>query len=89
MEPTHSSPPPPTSVSSPNSLHHDERVRTMQPSPQSSSNNVEVGQDLTSRNEVYNTFHYVLYTVPEIEYGILRLRISRFVHFNHLPIEKI
>jgi len=50
MEPTHSSPPPPTSVSSPNSLHqqHDERVRMSSPS---SSNNVEQGQDLTSRNE--------------------------------------
>ena len=53
MEPTHSSPPPPTSVSSPNSLHqHDERVRMSSPS---SSNNVEVGQDLTSRNEVRNS----------------------------------
>ena len=53
MEPTHSSPPPPTSVSSPNSLHqqHDERVRMSSPS---SSNNVEQGQDLTSRNEVCN-----------------------------------
>ena len=48
MEPTHSSPPPPTSVSSPNSLHHDERVRMSSPA----SSSVEVGQDLTSRNEV-------------------------------------
>lgn len=49
MEGSHSSPPP-TSVSSPNSLHHDERVRLA--SPASSVANVEVGQDLTSRNEV-------------------------------------
>merc|ERR1712226_1415830 len=47
LEPTHSSPPP-TSVSSPNSsLHHDERVRMSSPA----SSSVEVGQDLTSRNE--------------------------------------
>ena len=58
MEGSHSSPPP-TSVSSPNSsLHHDERVRLS--SPASSNPAVEVGQDLTSRNEVGQ---YSLWTI--------------------------
>ena len=58
MEPTHSSPPP-TSVSSPTQIHHDERGRPMS-SPTSSNNNTgEVGQDLTSRNEVNIYFHFL------------------------------